>query len=135
MMVETIDGLMESLDVESLDESFEVLMVETTDGFDKRAEDELEVVYPQAGENLTDFQKKCKVNGSKEILCPRCNIVFDEKAAERLEVDKKKAQREEKPIIPIFVFDKHRAPRRNEEYIQQFQHPLPKTFLPPSDIP
>lgn len=46
MMVETTDVLMESPDAESLAESFEVLMVEITDGFDKRAEDELEVVYP-----------------------------------------------------------------------------------------
>lgn len=47
MMVETTYGLMESLDVESLAESFEVLMVETTNGVDKRTEDELELVYPQ----------------------------------------------------------------------------------------
>lgn len=58
VMVETTYGLMESLDVVSLVESFEVLMVETTDGFDMRIGDELESVYPQAGENLTDFQEK-----------------------------------------------------------------------------
>lgn len=55
MTVETTDGLMESLDAKSLDEYFEVLMVKTTDGFDKRVEDELELVFPQVGEDLTDF--------------------------------------------------------------------------------
>ncbi|XP_050916740.1 uncharacterized protein LOC127131894 [Lathyrus oleraceus] len=46
MMVETIDGLMESLDVVYLAESFEVLMVETIDVFDKGDEDEMELAYP-----------------------------------------------------------------------------------------
>ncbi|XP_050914946.1 uncharacterized protein LOC127129873 [Lathyrus oleraceus] len=46
MMVESTDGPMEPLAAESLDESFECMIVETTDGFDKRTEDELEVVYP-----------------------------------------------------------------------------------------
>lgn len=51
MMVETIDYLNESL----IAESFECMMVETTDGFDKKTEDELEVVYPEVGEDLNDF--------------------------------------------------------------------------------
>lgn len=115
-MVETIYGLMVSLDDVSLAESFEVLMVDTIDGFDKGVEDELGSAYPQVGENLTDFQEKCKVCGSNVILCPRCSVVFDEKAAERLEVDKNKALKEEKPVVPKFVFDKRGTPRRNEEY-------------------
>lgn len=41
MMMETTNGLIESLDVVSLAVSFEVLVVETIDGFNKRAEDEL----------------------------------------------------------------------------------------------
>lgn len=105
------------------------------DGFDKRTEDELEVVYPQAGEELIDFQEKCRVSGLKAVLCLRCNAVFYEKATEKFEAEKKKAQKEEKPIIPKFVFDKHGAPRRNEEYMRKFRQPRPKTFLPPSDIP
>lgn len=54
MMVETNDSLNESL----VAESFECMMVENIDGFDKKTEDELEVVYPQAGKDLTDFQEK-----------------------------------------------------------------------------
>lgn len=135
MLVETIDGLMESLDVVSLAESFEVLMVKTTDGFDKRARDGLESAYPQVGENLTNFQEKRKVSGSKAIIYPKCSDVFDEKATERLEDDKNKASEEEKHVVPRFMFDKCGAPRRNEEYRRQFQQPRPKTFLPPSDIP
>lgn len=91
------------------------MMVETTDGFDKKTVDELEVVYPQAGEDLTDFQEKCRVNGSKAVLCPRCNSMFNEKDAEKFEADKKKALKEETPNIPRFMIDKRGAPRRNEE--------------------
>lgn len=36
MMVETTDGLVEFSDVVSLTESFEVLMIKTTDGFDNK---------------------------------------------------------------------------------------------------
>lgn len=60
---------------------------------------------------MSDFQEKCRVSESKAVLCPRCNVVFDEKAAENFEADKKKAQKEDKPIIPRFVFDKLGAPR------------------------
>lgn len=42
MMVEATDGIMESSDMVSLVKSFEVLMVETIDGFDKNAENGLE---------------------------------------------------------------------------------------------
>lgn len=45
------------------------------------------------------------------VLCPKCNVVFNEKVAEKYEVDKKKAPEEEKPNIPRFVFDKIGAPR------------------------
>lgn len=87
MVVETTNGPTESL----VAESFECMMVETTGGFDKRTEDELEVVYPQAGQDLTDFQEKCKVSRSKAVLCSRCNAVFDKKASEKFEDDKNKA--------------------------------------------
>lgn len=56
------------------------------------------------------------MSGSKVVLCPRCNVVFDEKAAEKYEADKKKALKEENPNIPRYVFNKNGAPRRNEEY-------------------
>lgn len=46
MMVETTDGLVESSDVVYLVESFEVLMVETNDGFDKKTESGLLSAYP-----------------------------------------------------------------------------------------
>ena len=54
-MVEAADGLDEAINADS----FECMMVETTDGSDKKDEAKLEAVYPQAGEDLTDFQEKC----------------------------------------------------------------------------
>lgn len=56
MMVMTTNGLVESSDVVSLAESFEVLMVETTNSFNKKDESGLLSAYPQPGENLEDFQ-------------------------------------------------------------------------------
>lgn len=134
MMVETTEGLVEASDVASLAESFEVLMVETTEGFGSKAKNQPESAYPQPGESLSDFQEKCRVNGSKALLCPKCSAVFDGKIAERLEADNK-ALKEEKPIVPRFMFDKRGAPQRNEEYKRQFQRPRPKTFIPPTDVP
>lgn len=131
MMVEASNGLNESL----VAESFECMMVETTDGFDKKTEDELEVVYPQDGEYLSNFQEKYKVSDSKAVLCPRCNDVFDEKVFEKYEDGKKNALKKENPNILRFVFHKRGEPRRNEEYIRKFQYPRPKTFLPLLDIP
>lgn len=98
-MIETTDGLVESSDVASLAESFEVLMVKTTDGFDNKAENGSESVYPQPEEILSYFQEKCRVNGSKDLLCPKCSAVFDGKTAERLESDNK-AMKEEKTCRP-----------------------------------
>lgn len=98
MMVETTDGLVESSDVVSLAESFEVLMIETTDGFDNKDENGLESTYPQPGECLSDFQEKCKVSGSKVLICPKCSTIFNEKTAARLESGNK-ALKKEKPIV------------------------------------
>lgn len=67
-------------------------------------------------------------------LCPKCSRVFNEKIAEKLEADNK-ALKEEKLVVPRFMFDKHGEPRQNEEYKRLFQRPLPNTFIPPTDIP
>lgn len=60
--------------------------------------------------------------------------MFDEKAVERLDFGKKKASKEEKLVVPRFVFDKHGAPCRNEEYRSKFSQPRPRNFLPPLDV-
>ena len=46
MMVETTDGLVEVFNVVSLSVSFEVPMVETTEGFSNKAENQSESAYP-----------------------------------------------------------------------------------------
>lgn len=134
MMVETTDGLVEVSKATSLAESFEVMMVKTTEGFISKAERRSESAYPQAGESLSDFQAKCKENGSKALLCPKCSVVFNEKTIEKLEANNK-ALKEEKPVSPQFVFNKHGTPRRNKDYGRQFQRSRPKTFIPPTDVP
>lgn len=115
MIVETADGLIEVSKATSLAESFKVMMVETTEGFRNEDVRRPESSYPHPGESLSYFQEKCKGNGSKALLCPKCNTVFDEKIAERLEADNK-VVKEEKPDVPRFVFDRHGTPQRNEDY-------------------
>lgn len=61
-------------------------------------------------------------------MCPRCNAVFDRKAAEQYEEAKKKA-------VPRFLFDSKGNPRRNSEYQSNSQSSRPRTFIPPSDTP
>lgn len=134
MMVETTDGIIESSDVTSLAESLEVLMVETIVGFDNKAENGLESAYPQTGESLSGFQEKCRVSGSRALLCPKCSMVFDAKTTERLKSGNKPLK-EEKSVVPRFVFDKSGAPQRNKEYRRQLQHPRPKTSIPLMDVP
>lgn len=109
MMVEATDDLDENITAES----FDYLMVETTEGCDTRGK--LEAMYPQAGENLKYFQEKCRVSGSEATLCPRCNAVFDKKAAEKYEEGKKKI------VVPRFVFESRGNPRQNEEHQKQAQ--------------
>lgn len=98
LMVETTDGLIEVLKETSLDDSFEVMMVETTKGFGVKDERRPESAYPRLGESLSKFQEKCKEKGTKAPLCPKCSVVFDEKTAERLEADNKD-EKEEKPNV------------------------------------
>lgn len=130
IMVEPTNGLIKVLKATSLAELFEVIMVETTEAFEVKDERRLELAYPRSGESLSDFQEKCKGKGSKALLCTKCSVVFYEKTSERLEADNK-TNKEEKLIVPRFVFDRHKAPRRNEEYRRQFQRPRPKTFILP----
>lgn len=47
MMVEIADGLIEVSKATSLAESFEVMMVETTEGFGNKAERRSEAAYPE----------------------------------------------------------------------------------------
>jgi len=48
-------------------------------------EEKIQVVFPKAKEDLIDFLNKCKISGSLVMLCPRCSVVFDKKAAKNVE--------------------------------------------------
>lgn len=122
MMIEATKGLNKDITADT----FDCLMVETTEVLDNR--EKLETIYPQDGESLKDFPEKCRVSGSEATLCPRCNVVFNKKAAERLEEGRKK-------VVPTFVFDSRGNPRQNKEHQEQAQSTRPRMFVPPSDTP
>lgn len=98
-------------------------MVEITEDFDMdeiESENQIEVVYPKAGEGLLEFLHRCKAEDSEVILCHRCNVVFDKKAAKKV----KSAQQEKKNEIwrknmPQFYFDKMGVPQKKEQFPTQ----------------
>ena len=45
----------------------------------------IKVAFPKPEEELVDFLNKCKLGNSRPMLCPKCNVVYDEKAAKRIE--------------------------------------------------
>lgn len=55
------------------------------------------------------------------------------KPHKKLEADNK-AVKDEKPVVPRFVLDRHGAPRQNEDYRRQIKCSRPKTFIPPTDV-
>jgi len=48
-------------------------------------EEKIQVVFPKVEEYLVDFLNRCKIYGSPVMLCPRCSVVFDKKAAKNVE--------------------------------------------------
>lgn len=45
-------------------------------------------VFPKPKEELDDFLNKCKLSNSKTMLCPNCNVVYDEITATKIELIK-----------------------------------------------
>lgn len=43
------------------------------------------VTFPQEEETLSDFLQRCQKKKSEVMLCPRCSVVFDKRAAQNLE--------------------------------------------------
>lgn len=62
-------------------------MVEITGDFDMdefESENQIETVYPKAGEGLLEFLHKCKAEDSEVMLCPRCSAVFIKKTTKKV---------------------------------------------------
>src|ERR1044072_7096500 len=76
-LVERVDIMMVEIEEEVKSKILEVT--------EQEYEEKTQAVYPQAGEYLVDFLHRCKIEDSKVMLCPRCNAVFDKKAAKSLE--------------------------------------------------
>ncbi|KAI5396735.1 hypothetical protein KIW84_062821 [Lathyrus oleraceus] len=48
--------------------------------------DRMEVAYPKVAKSLVEFLGMCKAKKSKAMICQRCNAIFDNKAAQQVEV-------------------------------------------------
>lgn len=113
-------------------EHVEILMVEATYGFNinvEKAEQipavvdkEMQLMYAQAEEGMTDFLECCKLSDYKTILCPGYSDVFDDEATKKLEDTRMHDPKKSKggTSSTRFTFDKRGVPRRNEEYRRQF---------------
>lgn len=86
-------------------------MVEITEDF-KDIENQIEDVYPKAGEGRVEILHKCKAEDSKVMLYPRCNAVFDKKVAKKVEfAQQEKKQENWRKNMPQFHFDKRGFPK------------------------
>lgn len=43
------------------------------------------VAFPQEEEMMSDFLRRCQKKKSEVMLCPRCSVIFDKKAAQNIE--------------------------------------------------
>lgn len=99
-------------------------MVKITKDFDmakfEDSENHIEVVYPKASEGLVEFFRKCKVEYSEVMMCPRCNVIFDKKVAKKVEFSQQaKKQENWRKNRPQFYFDKRGIPHNKEHVIAQ----------------
>lgn len=70
-------------------ESPDVEMAVSESNYDEKVEE----VYPTTEEEVVNFLNRFKLKGSKLILCPRCNTVFDKEATEGLKGNKPQLSR------------------------------------------
>ena len=83
-------------------------------------ENQIEVVYPKAGEGLLEFLHRCKVEDSKVILCPWCNVVFDKNITRKVESTQQEKKNENwRKNRPRFYFDKREVSREKEQFPSQ----------------
>lgn len=82
----------------------------------EESENQIEDVFPKAGESLVEFLYRCQADDSKVMLYPRCSIVFDKKATKKFEKAKKVKEKEnQKKVMPHYYFNKRRVPQRKEQ--------------------
>jgi hypothetical protein len=92
-MDKATDGLQnqnQRLDITE-DIHMEVNMVELSQETSMEVDDECrqeeynKAAFPQEEETMSDFLRRCQKKKLEVMLCPRCSVVFDKKAAQNLE--------------------------------------------------
>lgn len=76
-------------------------MVDVTNGVDIKNDEvnmlyyneQVQVVYPRAKDEMIYFLKKCELKDSKTMLSPLCNSVFKKKASKEVERTKSHANK------------------------------------------
>lgn len=128
-------------------EPIEILMVKADDGSNMDvnkgeqisaiADSDFQEVYAQYEEGLIVFLEHYKLNEFKTMMFPHCNVVFDEKEAKKLESFKRVNHMHGwgRGRTSRFIPNDRGKPRRNEEYMRQFQQPRQKTFRSPATAP
>lgn len=97
-----------------------VNMVEITEDFNmdefEQSENQIEVVFPKAGESLVEFLYMCQADDSEVMLCPHCSAVFDKKVVKKFKSAQKAKEKEnEKKVMPQYYFNKRGVPQRKEQ--------------------
>ena len=82
-----------------------------------------------------DFLHRCQRKKSEVMLCHRCSVVFDKKAAKKVENTQKAREKEnEKKSKPQYYFNKRGVPQRKEQALGS-QKARPNTYKPTVNAP
>lgn len=80
------------------EEHVAINMVKITEDLDmaefEDSQNQIEIVYPKAGEGLVKFLHRCKAEDSKVMMCPWCSVVFDKKVAKKVEIGQREKKKE-----------------------------------------
>lgn len=99
-------------------------------------EEYVKVAYPKQDESLVEFLYRYQRKKSKVMLCPRCNSVFDRKAAENVEgVRLAKNRRNLRDTNNQFAFDRRGIPRKQEQGKSGPHSYKPDTYKPMANAP
>lgn len=80
-------------------------------------ENQIEVVYPKAGEDLLEFLHRIKAKVSEVILFLRCSAMLEKKAARKVEGARQAQQKRNwEKNQPQHHFNKRAVPNMNQQF-------------------
>lgn len=60
-------------------------IIDSTKGAESSYEEQMQVVFPKAEEELINFLNRCNLKDFEVMLCPRCSAFFNKETTKELE--------------------------------------------------